>query len=139
MTETAEVLYLAKSRTTGRWEYGSARRSDGYVDIRHPTPLHNGFSEDPEQMFAAGWTVAFDGTMARAALKVKVILSDSTAIDATVELHVIDDAYVLRARLNASLLDMPPELARMLAGMTHLREPYSKSIRGTIDVTIDMV
>jgi lipoyl-dependent peroxiredoxin len=139
MTETAEVLYLAKSRTTGCWEHGSARRSDGHIDIRHATPGRSGISDDPEQMFAAGWTVSFDGTMARASLKVKVILSDNSAIDATVDLHIVDDAYVLQARLNASILDMPPELARMLANMTHRRGPYSKAIRGTIDVTIDMV
>ncbi len=138
MTDTAEVLYLAKSRATGCWEHGSARRSGGDVDIRHATPVRGGFSDDPEQLFAAGWAASCDATMARAALKVKIILSDHTAIDATVELHIVDGAYALQGRLNARLLDMPPELARILADMAQLRGPYSQAIRGAIDVTIDM-
>jgi organic hydroperoxide reductase OsmC/OhrA len=133
------VLYLAKNRRTGCWEHGSARRSDGHADIRHPTPVRSGFADDPEQLFAAGWTASSDGTMARAALRVKVVLSDNSAIDATVDLYVVDGAYVLQAHLDASLADMPPELAAMLAAMADPRGRNSKAIRGAIDLTIDMV
>jgi organic hydroperoxide reductase OsmC/OhrA len=139
MTEVAEVMYLAKSRTTGIWEHGSARRSGGHVDITPSALGRNDFSADPEQLFAAGWTTSFDGTMARAALKVKVVLSDNTAIDAIVDLYLVDGAYFLQARLNASLSDMPPEVARILADMDRPKGLYSKAIRGNIDVTIDMV
>jgi organic hydroperoxide reductase OsmC/OhrA len=139
MTEVAEVLYLAKSRTTGRWEQGSARRLDGQIEIRQSTLDRDGFSADPEQLFAAGWTTSFDGTMARAALKMKAILSESTSIDATVDLYLVDGGYFLRARLDASLLDIPPEIARILAGMAEQRGSSPKTIRGHIDVTIDMV
>jgi len=139
MTEVAEVLYLAKSRTSGCWEHGSARRSDGRVDIEPATPGRHGFSADPQQLFAAGWSVSFDGTMALGVLKVKVMLSDTTAIDATVDLCLVDGAYFLRARLDASLLDMPPEVSRLLAEMPHRSGPYSQAIRGDIDVSIRLV
>ena len=64
MTEVAEVLYLAKSRETGCWEYGSGRRSDGHIDIKHSMSGCAGFSTDPEQSFAAGWSASFDGAVA---------------------------------------------------------------------------
>ncbi len=139
MTEVAEVLYLAKSRATGCWEHGSARRADGRVDIEHGRPGGQGFSADPEQLFAAGWSASFDGKEALAVLKVKVVLSDNTAIDATVDLCLVDGAYFLRARLNASLANMLPDVARMLADVARPRGPYSKAISGNIDVSIDMV
>jgi len=139
MSEVAEVLYLAKSRETGCWEHGCARRADGRVEIGHGPPVGHGFSADPEQLFAAGWSASFDGTAALAALKVKVVLSDDTAIDATVDLCVVDGAYFLQARLNASLANMLPEVARVLAEIAQPRGPYPKAIRGNIDVSIDMV
>ena len=139
MTEVAEVLHLAKNRKTGRWEHGYARRSDDHVDIIHSTPRRGCFSTDPEQLFAAGWAASFDGTMALAAIKVKVVLSDNSTIDAAIDLYLVDGAYFVQARLNACLMDMPPEVALMLADMAHLSGPHSKAIRGDIDVEINLV
>jgi organic hydroperoxide reductase OsmC/OhrA len=109
------------------------------VDIAHALPGGLGFSADPEQIFAAGWSASFDSTQALAALKVKLVLSDETAIDATVDLCLFDAAYFLQARLNATLANVLPEVAHMLADVAQARGPYPKAIRGNIDLSIDMV
>jgi organic hydroperoxide reductase OsmC/OhrA len=139
MTEVAEVLYLAKDRTTGSWDHGSARRSDGRVDVKHSTLGRNAFPADPEQSFAAGWSASLDRASGLAALKFKVAMSDNTAIDASVDLHIIDGECFLYARLTAIIADAPPELARVLGSMTSHGGPYANAIRGNIDVTIDLV
>lgn len=138
MTDVAEVLYLAKNPTTGCWEHGSARRTEGRVDVQYSKLERDAFSADPEQLFAAGWTASFDGTMAFAAFKVKVVLSRCAAIDATVDLYLVDGEYFLKARLNASLADMPPEIAYILGSVAEQGGSRSKPIRGGIEVIVDM-
>lgn len=139
MTDVTEVLYLAKSRTARGWEHGSARRSGSHVDVRHSMIGCNDFLADPEQLLAVGWTASIDDGIVRAALKMKVVLSDNTAIDGTLDLCLFDGEYFLRARLDASLSDMSPEFVRILAEIAHQSEAHSKVMRGNIDVSIDWV
>jgi Ohr subfamily peroxiredoxin len=139
MTRDKSVLYTAMTRTTGGRAHGAARSSDGRLDIMLSMPGSSGIGANPEQLFAAGWSACFEGAMGLAAWKMKVVLPADMAIDAEVDLCLADDEYFLRARLNISLPGLPRDIARALADAAHQTCPYSKAVRGNIDVAINVV
>jgi lipoyl-dependent peroxiredoxin len=134
-----KLLYTARTHTAGGREHGVSRSSDGHLDIKLSTPGTVGDGTNPEQLFAAGWSACFEGAMGLAARKMRIILPADTAIDAEVDLNIVDGAYFLRARLNISLPGMDREVARVLTRTAHQTCPYSKAIRGNVDVAINLV
>jgi Ohr subfamily peroxiredoxin len=136
---TKKVLYTAKTHTTGGREHGASRSSDGHLDIKLSTPGTAGNGTNPEQLFAAGWSACFEGAMGIAARKRKITLPADLAIDAEVDLCLADGAYFLQARLNVSLPGVEREVAKALTEEAHQTCPYSKAIRGNIDVAINVV
>jgi Ohr subfamily peroxiredoxin len=139
MTQGGKVLYTARTHTTGGREHGVSKSSDGHLDIKLSTPGTAGPGTNPEQLFAAGWSACFEGAMGLAARKMKIALPADTAIDAEVDLNLADGAYFLGARLNISLPGLERDVAKALADAAHQTCPYSKAIRGNVDVEINIV
>jgi osmotically inducible protein OsmC len=135
----AKVLYTAKTHTTGGREKGVARSSDGRLEIKLSPPGSSGQGTNPEQLFAAGWSACFEGAMGVAARKMKITLPDDLAIDTEVDLNLGDDGYFLRARLDVSVPGVERDVAQALVDQAHQICPYSKAIRGNVDVTINLV
>jgi osmotically inducible protein OsmC len=133
-----KLLYTARTHTTGGREHGVSRSSDGHLDIMLSTPGTAGMGTNPEQLFAAGWSACFEGAMGIAARKMRVAIPADMAIDAEVDLNLGDDGYFLRARLNVSLPGLEHDVAQALADAAHQTCPYSKAIRGNVDVTINV-
>jgi osmotically inducible protein OsmC len=79
--------------------------------------------------------------MAVAARKRKISLPADTAIDAEVDLNLIqaDGTYFLRARLNVNLPGVDRELAQAIVNEAHQICPYSRATRGNIDVSIKLI
>jgi lipoyl-dependent peroxiredoxin len=138
-TKTAKVIYTAKVHTTGGREAGVSRSSDGRLDIRHSTPGGPGTGTNPEQLLAAGWSACFEGAMGLMARRMKVALPADTAIDAEVDLCLDEGAYFLKARLNVSLPGLEREAAQAIVDAAHQTCPYSKAMRGNIDVVITLI
>jgi len=139
MTQRDKVLFTAKTHTTGGRDNGTSRSSDGHLDIKLSVPGSTGIGTNPEQLFAAGWSACFEGAMGLAARKMKIALPADTAIDAEIDLCLVDDAYFLQARLNVSLPGLERDVARNLTDAAHQTCPYSKAIRGNVDVVINLV
>jgi len=142
LTNTApakRVLYTAKVHTTGGRDGGASRSSDGRLDIKHSLPGSKNPGTNPEQLFAAGWSACFEGAMGLAARNMKVALPEDLAVDAEVDLTLTDGAYTLQARLNVSLPGLDREVAQALVDAAHETCPYSKAIRGNVDVEIKLV
>jgi lipoyl-dependent peroxiredoxin len=138
-TEPKYVLYTAKDHTTGGRDGGSSRSSDGRLEVKFTVPGTPGTGTNPEQMFGAGWSACFIGAMKIAAGKMKVSVPPDVAVDAEVDLCLIDQAYFLQARLNVSLPGLERETATALADAAHQTCPYSKATRGNIAVKITVV
>ncbi len=138
MTQTDKVLYTARTHTAGGRDHGAARSSDGRLEVRLTSPGAPGEGTNPEQLFAAGWSACFEGAMGLAARKLKVVLPPDTAIDAEVDLCLVDGAYFLQARLDISLPGLDREVAQAVADLAHQTCPYSKATRGNIDVVISV-
>jgi lipoyl-dependent peroxiredoxin len=139
MTKSEKLLYTARTRTTGGREDGVSRSSDGRLDVKLSPPGAAGIGTNPEQLFAAGWSACFEGAMEIAARKRTIDLPRKFAIDAEVDLILSEDAYSLRARLSISLPGLNREVARDLINEAHQTCPYSKAVRGNLDVTIELL
>jgi len=138
-TMTDKLLYTAKTHTTGGREHGVARSSDGHLDIRLSTPGTEGKGTNPEQLFAAGWSACFEGAMQIEARKRRITLPADMAIDAEVDLLFGPSGYFLSGRLNISIPGVDHETAVALAEVGHATCPYSKAIRGNVDVVINVL
>jgi lipoyl-dependent peroxiredoxin len=136
---TDKVLYTAKVHTTGGRDGGASRSDDGRLDIRHALPGSNNEGTNPEQLFAAGWSACFEGAMGLAARKMKVTIPPEMAIDAEVDLCQDDGGYHLQARLNVSLPGLQRDVAQALVDAADQTCPYSKAIRGNVNVAINLL
>jgi osmotically inducible protein OsmC len=139
MIQLENVIYTAKTHTTGGREQGTSRSSDGRLEVRLSRPGASGDGTNPEQLFAAGWSACFISAMKIAAGKMKVALPDDVAIDAEVDLGPTSGAYGLAARLNVRLPGIEADVARRLLEATDRLCPYSNATRGNIDVRIELV
>lgn len=137
-TPTDTILYTGKTHVSGGRD-GSARSSDGRLDVKLSSPGGPGNGTNPEQMLAAGWSACFIGAMTKAAASMKVRLPAETTVDAEVDLGVDDGAYFLRARLAVSLPGIARDVAEAIAAGAHQTCPYSKALRGNIEVGVTVV
>ena len=136
MRDTTTVLYTGKTRTTSGGRDGTARSSDGRLDIQLSSPGSQGAGTNPEQLFAAGWSACFIGAMGLAAGKLGLRLPPDAHVDAEVDLCKLNGDYFLQARLNVHLPGLPAEIAQALVAAAHQTCPYSKATQGNIDVDI---
>ena len=134
MTQENKLLYTAKVHTTGGRDGGASRSSDGHLDLRLSAPGGQGSGTNPEQLFAAGWSACFESAIGIAARKRKVELPAGFAIDAEVDLSLVDGFYTLGARLNVSLPGLARDVAQALVDEAHTLCPYSRATHGNIAV-----
>lgn len=139
MSQIDKVLYTGKTHTTSGGRDGSARSSDGRLDIQLSSPGSAGQGTNPEQLFAAGWSACFIGAMGLAAAKQKIALPADLSVNAEVDLGSGMGGYFLQARLDVSIPGLDREVAQGLVDAAHQTCPYSKATRGNIDVTLRLV
>ncbi|MCT8178067.1 MULTISPECIES: organic hydroperoxide resistance protein [unclassified Variovorax] len=139
MSQIDKVLYTGKTHTTSGGRDGSARSSDGRLDIQLSSPGSAGQGTNPEQLFAAGWSACFIGAMGLAAAKQKIALPADLSVNAEVDLGSGTGGYFLQARLDVSIPGLDREVAQGLVDAAHQTCPYSKATRGNIDVTLRLV
>ena len=139
MTQIGKVVYTAKTRTIGGRESGASRSSDGRLDVRLSTPGAARIGTNPEQLFAAGWSACFESAVALAARKRKITLPADVAIDAEVDLNLVDGEYFLSARLNVAMPGVERSTAQTLVEEADQICPYSKATRGNIDIAVNLV
>jgi Ohr subfamily peroxiredoxin len=138
MNRPEKVIYTAKVHTIGG-RAGTARSSDGHLEVKLSRPGTSGTGTNPEQLLAAGWSACFESSMELVAKRMKISLPADFAIDAEVDLGPNGDGYDLVARLNVSLPGVEPEAARRLIGAAHHVCPYSRATHGNIDLTTNLV
>src|SRR5688572_27191769 len=139
ITQIEKVIYTAKARTTGGRDGGTARTSDGNLDVKLSTPGSHGAGTNPEQLFAVGWSACFLSAIKLLAGKMKVKLPDDAAVDAEVDLGTAEGGYFLQARLNVILPGIDRETARKLVDEAHTICPYSKATHGNINVVTNLI
>ena len=139
MTTSSNVLYTARTHTVGGRDKGFARSSDGNLDVTLSPPGSGRPGTNPEQLFAAGWSACYEGAIGLACRLKKLPPPHELAVDAEVDLCRDDSGFFLRARLYVSLPGLDHDLAQSLVDLAHQTCPYSKAIRGNVDVAITLL
>jgi osmotically inducible protein OsmC len=134
-----KVVYTAKLHTTGGREGGASRSSDGRLDIKLSIPGAPGNGTNPEQLLAAGWSACFISAMKIVGGEMKVRVPPEVAVDTEVDLCSGADGFSLQARLNISLPGLDRKVAQAIVETAHQTCPYSKALRGRIDVVTNLV
>lgn len=134
------VQYAARIHATGGRDGGLARSSDGRLEVKFSLPGSVGPGTNPEQLLAAGWSNCFLSAVKQEAHRLDVGLPFGVAIDAEVDLCLIDgDIHSLQARLDVSLPGVDRDVAQAIVNLARHTCPFSKALRRTIGVTICLV
>jgi Ohr subfamily peroxiredoxin len=137
-----KVLYTGHATATGGRE-GSAKSSDGALEVRLSTPKElggaGGPGTNPEQMFAAGYSACFIGAIKAVSGNLKLAVPADVSISADVGIGPIPTGFNIQVTLNISLPGMDRESAEKLVAAAHQVCPYSNASRGNIDVTLNIV
>ena len=123
------VVFTGKTHTTSG-KSGVAKSSDGFLDLMLPEP-----HPAAENLFGAAWSACYMGAIQLATSQRKIKLPADLAVDAQIDMHLADGAYYLAARLSVSVPGIERDQAQALIEAAHLICPYSKAVRGNIEVT----
>lgn len=135
-----DVLYAAEVRATdGR--HGSVQSTDGRLEVPLSFPASIGGDDgpgtNPEQLFAAGFAACFHSAVKGSARDRGVRLVHSSVRCAVDLIGQIPGDVGLRVGLT---VEFPPgfdhETARELVQLASTRCPYSKAVRGNIEVRL---
>ncbi|MFI5844568.1 Ohr family peroxiredoxin [Catenuloplanes sp. NPDC051500] len=135
------VVYTAEVRSAGDGRSGTARSTDGHLDVTLAPPAETGGSglgTNPEQLFAAGYAACFHSALRLSAREAGVAVPGS-AVHASVSLIRGDDGYHLAVDLTAVLPGLNADVAAMLTAQAHRRCPYSRAVQDNITVQIRAV
>lgn len=135
-----EKLYTAEVLAKGGRD-GHVHSSDGVIDleIKKPRELDGqGGGTNPEQLFAAAWGPCYLGALGSVAAREGVDVSQAT-VNVLVSFNKDGNAFVLSADLDVHIPNISQEEAQELANKAHKACPYSKAVRGNIEVRVTAI
>ena len=135
-------MYTSTVKIIGGRE-GKVISSDGHLDINLSKPKElggpGGNGTNPEQLFAAGYGACFDGAI-NVAARNKRIKIGTTELNTSVTIHKDDETgFYLSVVMKAHIPGVSVEVAKELIQDAHQICPYSKSIRGNVEVELKVV
>src|SRR3546814_9586460 len=134
-----KVLYRTEATATGG-RTGSAKTADGAFAVKLTAPKElggpGGEGNNPEQLFASGYSACFLGAIQVAAGKQKVKVSDDSTVTAKVGIGPRDDGkgFGLDVELVISLPGLERDVAQAVVDQAHILCPYSDATRNGLDV-----
>ena len=137
---SVNVLYTTKATATGGRD-GEAKTADGTLAVKLATPKElggaGGPGNNPEQLFAAGYSACFLGAMKFVASQGGPKVPAATTVTATVGIGPRSEGgFGITAELQIALPGLSPEDATKLAEAAHQVCPYSNATRGNVDVKL---
>lgn len=139
-----KVLYTTQATATGGRD-GKAATKDGSFSVTLATPKElgggGGPGNNPEQLFAAGYSACFLGALKFVAGKEKVAVPADTTVTATVGIGPRDDGtgFGLDVALAIALPGIDKAKAEDLVQKAHIVCPYSEATRKNLDVRLSVV
>lgn len=140
---SVSVLYTTEATATGGRD-GHAATKDGALDVKLATPKElggaGGPGNNPEQLFAAGYSACFLGAMKFVASQGGPKVPHDASVSATIGIGPRSEGgFGITAALAISLPGLDHDAAQALVEKAHLVCPYSNATRGNVDVTLSIV
>jgi Ohr subfamily peroxiredoxin len=134
------VLYKTSATATGGRD-GHAATADGSLDVTLATPKElggaGGTGNNPEQLFAAGYSACFIGAMKFVASQGGPKVPADTKVTATVGIGPRSEGgFGLDIELTISLPGLAPADAKTLVDKAHQVCPYSNATRNNVPVRL---
>lgn len=138
-----KILYQTEASATGGRD-GRARTSDGSLNVWLGLPKElggNGFGNNPEQLFAAGYAACFLSAMKAVARSGDYSrVPDQAVVTAQVGIGPLDERrFGLAITLRIELPGVERAAAEALVAAAHQACPYSNAVRGNIDVALELI
>ncbi|MFE7976587.1 Ohr family peroxiredoxin [Streptomyces shenzhenensis] len=120
---------------------GRARSRTGALDIGLTRPAQRQDGDggtDPEELFAAGYAACFGGALGVAGRR-RGVTTGPVTVTASVTLGAVPDGtYAIAARLSVGAPECPQRTLEDLVALAHTLCPYSRAVRGNIEVTTEV-
>jgi Ohr subfamily peroxiredoxin len=149
MSKITQVLATGKTRTTGHDAAIFSGKHEGKLNINLSTPgnpagrAHAFEAIEPhptaEQLFAGAWSACYSAAVGIAAKEKKVVLPADTAVEIEVDLGQGGAEYFIQARLTVFAPGADQAAVTAVAHLADAICPYSKAVRGNIDVVLNVV
>jgi Ohr subfamily peroxiredoxin len=135
-----KILYETTATATGGRD-GRARTKDGSFEVKLATPKElggNGEGNNPEQLFASGYSACFLGAMRFVSTRDRLAkVPNDASVTATVGIGPRqDEGFGLQVGLVIELPGVEREAAETLVAAADKVCPYSHATRGNIEVNI---
>lgn len=135
-----KALYETSATAVGG-RNGKVKTSDGILDLEVRLPKSMGGNTtgytNPEQLFAAGYAACFDNALNYIAKQERLPISSK--VTAHVSLINGDGGFDLAVNLEVEINGVEPEVANRLLEMAHKGCPYSRALRGNVEVNINLI
>lgn len=140
---SVDVKYTTSATATGGRD-GHAATKDGTLDVALSVPKElggpGGPGNNPEQLFAAGYSACFLGAMKVAAAQGGPKVPNDATVTATVGIGPRSEGgFGIDVALAVSLPGVPREEVEQLIEKTHQVCPYSNAIRNNVAVRSSVV
>lgn len=138
-----DVKYTTEATATGGRD-GRAKTKDGSLDVKLSTPKElgggGGPGNNPEQLFAAGYSACFLGAMKFVASQGGPKVPEDTTVTATVGIGPRSEGgFGIDVALDVSLPGMDRKQAEDLVEKAHQVCPYSNATRNNVPVRLRVV
>lgn len=140
---SVDAKYWAEASATGGRD-GRAKVSDGSLEVKLSTPKElgggGGDGNNPEQLFAAGYSACFIGAMKAAAAQGGSKVPQDAQVTTRVGIGPRSEGgFGLAVEMRVSLPGLDRAEAEKLVEKAHTICPYSNSIRGNVDIKTTVV
>ncbi len=140
---SVNVLYKTSAKATGGRD-GQAATLDGSLNVKLTTPKElggpGGAGNNPEQLFAAGYSACFIGAMKVVASQGGPKVPADVSVTSTVGIGPRSEGgFGLTVELAVSLPGVPRADAEALVAKAHQVCPYSNATRNNVDVRLTVV
>jgi lipoyl-dependent peroxiredoxin len=137
-----EKIYTAVATSLGEGRAGSARTSDGSVEVELAIPVEMGGpggATNPEQLFALGYSACFHSALKGQGRQLRIPVENS-AVTAEVSIGKSDGGvgFGLSVVLHIEMTGVSQDDAERVVAAAHQVCPYSNATRGNIEVTLEV-
>ncbi|OYX75860.1 MAG: organic hydroperoxide resistance protein [Rhizobiales bacterium 32-66-11] len=139
---SVDVKYTTQATATGGRD-GRSTTADGTLDVKLTIPKElggpGGEGNNPEQLFAAGYSACFLGALKVVGGQEKVRIPADATVTATVGIGPRSEGgFGITAALKISLPGIERAQAEDLVAKAHQICPYSNATRNNVDVGLEI-